>query len=190
MSEERSYLSTLNAIANGERRGFQFLDAWSRKTRDPQLATLLRQVAIREAEHAATFEKRISELGREMIETADDGFEDTMAIATSDLPDNEKFEHLGVGLGVDDEDDGDHLLQLLSDKTIDPTTGALLGRFIAEERDSDRILHAAYQHACGHRPLSNREQTQSATLEQLSTQLEQLTTAVAELQARQIPPKK
>lgn len=184
MSDEPSYLSTLNAIANGERRGFQFLDAWSRKTRDPQLATLLRQVAIREAEHAATFEKRISELGREMIETADDGFEDTMAIATSDLPDSKKFEQLGVGLGVDDED-GDHLLQLLADKTIDPTTGALLGRFIAEERDSDRILNAAYQHVCGHRPLNNREQSQSATLDQLSAQLQQLTAAVAELQAQQ-----
>ena len=184
MGEEPSYLSTLNAIANGERRGFQFLDAWSPKTRDPQPATLLRQVAIRETEHAATFEKRISKLWRDMVETSDDGFEDTMGIATSDPPDSEKFEQLGVGPGVDDED-GDHLLQLLTDTSIDPATEALLGRFIAEECDSHRLLHAAYQHACGHRPLKTQEQAQSATLEQLSSQLQQRTTAVAEIEAQQ-----
>ena len=119
-----------------------------------------------------------------MVETSADGFEDTMAIATSDPPDSEKFEQLGLGPGVDDED-GDHLLQLLADTSIDPTTEALIGRFIAEECDIDRILHAAYQHACGHRPLKTQEQAQSATLEQLSSQLQQLTTAVLELQAQQ-----
>ena len=72
MGEEPSYLSTFNAITNGERRGFQFLDAWSRKTRDSQPATLLRQLDISEAEHAAKFEKRISELSQEIIETSDD----------------------------------------------------------------------------------------------------------------------
>ena len=72
MGEQPSYLSTFNAITNGERRGFQFLDAWSRKTRDPQPAALLRQLDIREAEHAATFEKRISKLRQEIIETSDD----------------------------------------------------------------------------------------------------------------------
>ena len=72
MGEHPSYLSTFNAITNGERRGFQFLDGWSRKTRDPQPAALLRQFAIREAEHAVTFEKRISKLRQEIIETSDD----------------------------------------------------------------------------------------------------------------------
>ncbi|MAW27318.1 MAG: hypothetical protein CMP98_00785 [Gammaproteobacteria bacterium] len=72
MGEEPNYLSTLNAITNGERRGFQFLDVPSRKIRDPQPTTLLRQLAIREAEHAATFEKCISKLRQEIIETSDD----------------------------------------------------------------------------------------------------------------------
>ena len=41
------------------------------------------------------------------------------------------------------QDDG--LLKLLSDTTLDPQTGALLGRFICEERDTGRRLKACYQ---------------------------------------------
>ena len=37
------------------------------------------------------------------------------------------------------------MLKILADTTIDPQTGALLGRFIAEERDTGRRLKACYQ---------------------------------------------
>jgi len=33
---------------------------------------------------------------------------------------------------------------MFNDKTIDPITGGLLGRYIAEERDSTRLLAAEY----------------------------------------------
>ena len=38
--------------------------------------------------------------------------------------------------------------RMFDDTTIDPQTGALLGRFIAEERDSLRMFQACYQALC------------------------------------------
>ena len=38
---------------------------------------------------------------------------------------------------------------MFADKTIDIQTGALLGRYIAEERDSGRMLRACYEQLCG-----------------------------------------
>ena len=55
----------------------------------------------------------------------------------------EKLEQLGYG--EDFSESGPDLFdQWFTDHTIDPATGALLGRFIAEERDSVRILHGAW----------------------------------------------
>jgi rubrerythrin len=143
MTTEPSYLGTLNAIVNGERRGNKFLAAWSQNTARPNLARVLHTVALRDAEHAATFEKRINELGFDLQETSDPGFENDMAIALSPMDDIEKFERSGIGQH-DDNDAQDRLLMLLADKSIDPRTAELLGRFIAEERDSGRILRKAY----------------------------------------------
>lgn len=143
MTTEPSYLGTLNAIVNGERRGNKFLAAWSQNTHRPDLARALHSVALRDAEHAATFEKRINELGYDLQETSDPGFENDMAIALSQMDDIEKFERSGIGQN-DDNDAQDRLLMLLADKSIDPRTAELLGRFIAEERDSGRILRQAY----------------------------------------------
>lgn len=143
MTTEPSYLSTLNAIVNGERRGNKFLAAWSQNTLRPDLKRILHTVALRDAEHAATFEKRIDELGFDLQETSDPGFENDMAIALSAMDDIEKFERSGIGQN-DDNDAQDRLLMLLADKSIDPRTAELLGRFIAEERDSGRILRQAY----------------------------------------------
>ena len=143
MTTEPSYLGTLNAIVNGERRGNKFLAAWSQNTLRADLAKILHTVALRDAEHAAAFEKRINELGFGLQETSDPGFENDMAIAQSEMDDIEKFEQSGIGQS--EEDDGqDRLLMLLADKSIDPRTAELLGRFIAEERDSGRLLRRAY----------------------------------------------
>ena len=143
MSDKPSYLGALNAIVNGERRGFEFLNAWSEMSPDPDISLMLKTVALREAEHAATFEKRMCELGYSLREKTDSGFEKTMTLACSDVSDLEKFEKLGYDK-TPEEGGEDQLLQLLADKSIDPQTGALLGRFIAEERDSGRILREAY----------------------------------------------
>ncbi len=177
MNEKPSYLSILNAITNGERRGYEFLSAWAGKTPDPELAAVLKTVAIREAEHAAAFEKRLCELGYSLIEKEDPRLGETMEIVTSELSDIEKFEKLGIG---EPEPEGeDRLLQLLADKTIDPHTAGLLGRFIAEERDSGRLLQEARQRISGNGPVAEK----TVTLAELSTQVESLTRMVNELQS-------
>ncbi len=182
MPDKPSYLGTLNAIVNGERRGFEFLNAWSERSPDPDISLMLKTVALREAEHAATFEKRMCELGYTLREKSDPKFDKTMKLVASDASDLEKFEKLGYDK-TPDEAEEDELLRVLADKSIDPQTGALLGRFIAEERDSGRILREAYLCArkrSGEMPDSAR--TDQATLSQISVQLEELTKAVAQLQ--------
>ncbi len=183
MSDKPTYLGLLNAIVNGERRGHAFLTAWSELSPDPDIALMLKTVALREAEHAATFEKRMCELGYTLIEKDDDNHEKTMKLICSDVSDLEKFQKLGYDK-TPNEDGEDQLLQLLSDKSIDPQTGALLGRFIAEERDSGRILRAAYQ--CAKERSGSVQSTageDKVTLSQICAQLEKLTEAVSDLQA-------
>lgn len=184
MSDKPSYIGTLNVIVNGERRAWEFLDAWSRVTGNQQIRRMLHTVALREAEHAASFEKRINELGFEATPTEDDDFARTLQIATSNLADAEKFEQLGVGQPREDDGD-DRLLQLLADRSIDPQTAALLGRFIAEERDSVRLLEQAYAAACGARLGAARQDTSASDEEQSLTlirqQLAELTATVGKL---------
>jgi len=188
MSDKPSYLGALNAIVNGERRGFEFLNAWSETSPDPDISLALKTVALREAEHAATFEKRMCELGYTLREKSDPKFDKTMKLACSDASDLEKFQKLGYDKSPDETGE-DQLLQLLADKSIDPQTGALLGRFIAEERDSGRILRDAYR--CAKEKASNQSAstTDSVTLEQICAQLEKLTEVVTELQANYKKPR-
>ena len=173
-----SYLGILNAIVNAERRGFEFLDAWASWTKNTDLAAMLNSVALREAEHAASFEKRMCELGYTLQERKDSQFKKTMQIVSSNLDDASKFEKLGIGQGEPEGED--KLLELLADKSIDPQTGALLGRFIAEERDSGRILQQAYQCAKGISPAAG----ETATLASIQEQITRLTEIVGEMQSK------
>ena len=45
-------------------------------------------------------------------------------------------------------DEGDRLVGLLRDPSIDIRTGELLGRFIAEERDTGRLFRSCYDSLC------------------------------------------
>lgn len=177
MSDKPSYIGTLNAIVNGERGGFEFLNAWAGVSTDPDVSQMLKTVALREGEHAAAFEKRLCELGYALEEKRDPDFSKTMDIVCSDSSDFEKFEELGL-LELISEEGEDKLLQLLADKSIDPQTGELMGRFIAEERDSGRILREAYQCAKSKDAPAN----DTVTLNQICEQLARLTEAVTELQ--------
>jgi hypothetical protein len=138
-----SFLGTMNAIVIGERHGFEFLDAWARTTADAGLAACLKTVALREAEHAAAFEKRMCELGFSLQEKDNPAFAKNMDLVTSEIPDVQKFEQLGFDKAGGDGED--RLLQILADQTIDPSTAGLMGRYIAEERDSGRLLRAEYE---------------------------------------------
>lgn len=147
MSNKPSYIGTLTAIANAERGGYELFKAWASSTRDARLRTALNTVAVREAEHSWAFEKRLGELGYPLEPAKSKGANEIVKLAGSRSADTKKFHALGIGVKQSSNSDnqGDRLLGLLSDTTIDSKTGELLGRFICEERDSGRLLTDAYK---------------------------------------------
>lgn len=142
-SSRPSYLGLLNAIAVAETAAEPLFTAWADRTDDRELAETLRFVGMREGEHGKAFAKRMLELGYEVREPAEPGPDpESMKVATSRRSDLRKFSELGFGRGVEDTDVFDNMF---TDKNIDPITGGLLGRYIAEERDSGRRLRAQYE---------------------------------------------
>jgi hypothetical protein len=140
MGAKPSYLGLLNAIAVAEAEAECYLLAWAEVTPSDGVRQTLRTVALREGEHAKAFAKRIGELGFEVKPGSGDGAADKLALAASrELSDAEKFERLDLGRAPDGDD---IFAGMFRDQSIDIQTGALLGRYIAEERDSNRLLGA------------------------------------------------
>ena len=138
-----SFLGLLNAVAVGEAEAAQYLRAWADTTPDPEVAEVLAFVAVREHEHGAAFAKRIAELGFSVLPREDvTRHRKVMRIVRSADGDVEKFERLRLHEGPGERDVFDGFF---TNKDIDPQTGALLGRYIAEERDSQRRFAACYQ---------------------------------------------
>ncbi len=138
-----SYLGLLNAVAVGELGGEVLFNAWAGATKDPNVKALCETVALREAEHARAFAKRIDELGFSVRHRDDPGLADRVVKAKSKkLSDVEKFEQLGFSRAP--KDGKDIFARFFDDLTIDIHTGELLGRYISEERDTGRRLRACY----------------------------------------------
>ena len=145
MSTKPSYLGLLNAIALAECRAHAYLTAWADITPSDDVRKVLRTVAAREGEHGMSFAKRINELGYDVRPKDDPEFEKVNAIATSEkLSDLEKMEKLKLHK-LDRGDKPDIFDDFFKDHSIDIRTGELLGRYIAEERDTGRLLRACYQ---------------------------------------------
>src|SRR4051812_2010796 len=146
MSEKPSYLGLLNAIAVGESQAHCYLSAWIDTTSNPDVKATLSTVAAREGEHGMSFGKRINELGYSVRrnDAEDVGFQKRLAIASSDRTDLEKMEKLGLGR-LDTGDKPDIFDDMFKDHSIDIATGTLLGRYIAEERDTGRLLKCCYE---------------------------------------------
>ena len=142
MTERPTYLPMLEAIANAERQGHEYYQAWYDHATDPDLKETMRIVATRELEHSLAFTKRIDELGFECQPAEILDFSKQIEIVTSDCSDYEKLRALELtDLAVKILDpENDPFRRLFNDLTIDVQTGALLGRYIAEERDSARML--------------------------------------------------
>ena len=148
MSDKPTYLSLLNALAEGEWRGYEYLTAWAAQTSDQDVAAILRKVAAREGEHAMAFTKRLDELGYDVRRHPQtDGERARAEVAVSAKSDLEKLEALGYG-GPYDPDKPDFFDGIFNNHTIDPQTAALLGRYIAEERDTDRLLRSCWATLC------------------------------------------
>jgi rubrerythrin len=145
MSEKPSYLSLLNAIAVNEAKAHRYLQAWIEKTDDPEVKAVLQRVSWREGEHGMRFARRLNDLGYEVLDKSEYINQEGYSVATSDLSDREKIEKLRLH-------ELDKLLDyfdtVFKDHTIDIETGELLGRYIAEEFDSARLLRNCWEQLC------------------------------------------
>src|SRR3954454_6531849 len=146
MSIAPSYLKRLNGIAVAEGRNHRYFSAWVDVTPDEELRAVLRKVATREADHSMSFAKRVDELGFVLEPSDDPNFARQMEIASSrSLTDLEKMDQLGYRAYFEQADEGPDLFDsYFADHSIDPQTGMLFGSFIAEERDTIRLLRASY----------------------------------------------
>jgi len=146
MSDKPSYLGLLNAISLGEGEAECYLNCWAETTTDPAVRQVIATVALREGEHSKAFAKRMCELGYDVKPKEHSDVAAKMAIASSKtLTDKEKFEKFGVGQAPTNDD---FFTKMFADASIDIQTGALLGRYIAEERDSGRLLSGCYNALC------------------------------------------
>jgi rubrerythrin len=143
MPEKPSYLGLLNGIALFETQAHAYLTAWMAVTPSPDVKAVLAKVAAREGEHGMSFAKRINELGFELQPKDDPKQAERLAYASSDLPDVEKMRKIGLdpaGTSI-----LDYFNNVFADHTIDIRTGELLGRYIAEEYDTGRLLRDCYE---------------------------------------------
>lgn len=142
MTPKPTYLGLLNAISVAETKAARYFDAWVALTDDPEVRAVVKLVAVREAEHGLAFEKRVVELGYTLIDRPDPKAEAKLAyVSQPGISDLDRLEYLGYGAPREDDPFGD----FMKDRTIDIETGALMGRYIAEERDTIRRLCALAQ---------------------------------------------
>ena len=149
MPDKPSYIGLLNAISLGESEAECYLDAWAAVTPDDGVRSVISTIALREGEHGKAFAKRLCELGYG-VQPRESNTTSKMDIACSTtLSDKEKFEKLGLGRGVRERaDDNDVFVNMFKDTTVDIQTSTLLGRYVAEERDSGRMLAGCYAELC------------------------------------------
>jgi rubrerythrin len=124
MNAKPSYLGLLNAISNGETQAGRYFSAWLEVARDPEVRAVVLLVAIREAEHGLAFEKRIVELGYSLMAKPNPEADRKQAyLSDTTKSDLDKLLFLGYGKKREDP-----FGKLFDDHTIDPQTGALMGR--------------------------------------------------------------
>lgn len=188
MSDRPTYIDLLNAVALGERNAHCYLTEWANATSDPEVRKVVLTVAAREGEHAASFTKRIDELGFELIDKPDPALAGKMEMFGSDCSDLEKMESLELDK-LENADGSDVFDSFFNDHSIDIRTGELIGRYISEERDSVRLLlgclsclHDA-EDARGKSAGSAKAATRAATrqLTALDGKVDALTRAIDEL---------
>lgn len=182
MSDKPSFLGLLNAIAVGELGGEQQFCAWAETTQNEELRQVLRTVQLREAEHARSFAKRIDELGYTVLDRPDPDLARRMEIVCStELTDCQKLERLGFRSDRP-ETRPDIFSKFFDDSTIDPITGALMGRYIAEERDTGRMLRACHATLVASEPAPAAEPAAPSTADvSLTERLDRIECAVMAL---------
>jgi hypothetical protein len=182
MSDKPSYLGLLNAIAVAESRSHCYLTAWVATSPSEEVRAVLSTVAAREGEHGMSFARRVNELGYSVREKPDPEQDKRMKIAQSKKSDLQKMEALVVP-DLEAGDGPDIFDRFFTDHTIDIRTGELLGRYIAEERDSTCLLRSCYEQlaAAAAGPGSSSAPESLDRLAALDTKVDALCAAVEEL---------
>ncbi len=144
MPDKPSYLGLLNAVSVAESAAHEYLNAWIEATPSDEVRAVLRTVSAREGEHGLAFAKRIDELGFTVRPKPDPKRAERVAYAGSKASDLEKMRTFGLDR-LDTGDRPDVFDRFFADHSIDVQTGALLGRYICEERDSARLLRSCYE---------------------------------------------
>jgi hypothetical protein len=152
-------------------------------------ATLL-TVAAREGEHGMSFAKRINELGYNLRPGPDDPkrAERLELACSTEIGDYDKMLALGVARIAEDAATSgpDVFDEFFSDHSIDVQTGELLGRYIAEERDSGRRLRACYLAVKAEHDAADAADTKSnkrdKDIRRLEDKIDALCAAVAQMQ--------
>ena len=180
MSDKPSYLGLLNAIAVAEAEAHEYLMVWADNTPSSDVRKVLLTVAAREGEHGMSFAKRINELGYEVRCKENPNQQKAMALVSSDRSDLKKMEKLGLDK-LYTGDKPDIFDGLFKDHTIDIRTGELLGRYIAEERDTACLLHSCYQQFAAAEQSGTGRSAGTAELASLEAKVDALCGAVDEL---------
>jgi len=178
MGDKPSYLGLLNAIAVAEAQAHEYLTAWAECTPSTDVRKVLLTVAAREGEHGMTFAKRINELGYEVRCNDDSNLQKSLALVRSDRSDLKKMEKLKLNT-LDTGDKPDIFDGFFKNHSIDIRTGELLGRYIAEERDSARLLRSCYEQLAAAHDESPQRASESIT--SLENKVDTLCRAVDEL---------
>src|SRR3954467_8433362 len=195
MSDKPSYLGLLNAVSLAESAAHEYLSAWAAVTPHEGVKATLLTVAAREGEPGMAFAKRINELGYNLRPGPEDPKRaERLAIACStEVSDYDKMHALGVARIAEDtgKSGPDIFDKFFSDHSIDVQTGELLGRYIAEERDSGRRLRACYlavkaEHdAAG--PSGGKAKKRDKDVKRLEDKIDALCAAVEQLQGSVVP---
>jgi rubrerythrin len=180
MSHKPSYLGLLNAIAVAEAHAHEYLHVWADATPSDDVRKVLLTVAAREGEHGMSFAKRMNELGYEVRCKDDSALKKALEIVKSDCSDLEKMKALKLNK-LDTGDKPDIFDGLFKDHSIDIRTGELLGRYIAEERDTARVLRSCYEQLAAAAKTKSSAQPASESLESLEAKVDALGRAVEEL---------
>src|SRR5437868_7970578 len=118
MSDKPSYLGLLNAVAIAEGRAHAYLCAWAERTPSADVRRVLLTVAAREGEHAASFAKRINELGYEVRHKDSGETDKALEIVRSSRSDLEKMKALKLHR-LDTRDEPDIFDNFFADHSID-----------------------------------------------------------------------
>lgn len=147
--ERPPYVEVLNRLSLREAAAGRWMAAWLATTDDPDIQALLREVGDNETEHGLALARRVIELGFEVTppdQRTSGTFAKLLEVASSEISDREKFEAFGWtnprhgDPAFPDATDG----LLDEDRTMDPWTAAVLGRYIAEDRAIARRIREVY----------------------------------------------